>query len=199
MQWPSLILSALLGYLIGPIPTGALMGRLLGVDVSRSGSGHTGATNVARTTGRLWPALVTALLDVFWGLLPVLLAKRWFAGPWPPVAAGTLAVAGHNWSAYLRFRGGVGIATFGGTILGLVSGTTALQGAALLIVLWIAIYRVLRHAPRTTVLVALSVAPLLWSLGAPANATWAAAFGVMPVIIQSLRDWNRVYEPKGAA
>ncbi len=107
---------ALGGYLLGSLPTGLLVGRILkGVDIRDYGSGKTGVTNTLRTLG--WgPAAVVLVCDILKGVLPVLLARQLTGSAWVPVAAGLGAIAGHDWPLYAGFRGGRGVATsFGAT------------------------------------------------------------------------------------
>ena len=110
-----LVSVAILGYLLGSIPVGFLMGKLRGIDVRRYGSGATGGTNVLRTLGP-WAALFTVLCDIGKGLLAAYLGQR-LAGEWGFVAAGLLASLGHSYPVWLRFRGGKSVATSGGVML----------------------------------------------------------------------------------
>jgi len=115
-------------YLCGAIPFGLLIGLARGVDVRTRGSGNIGATNVGRILGKPWGLLAFAC-DLFKGLLPVWLAGRWLtaqaAGPltaadffvWMAVAAA--AIVGHVFPVYLRFKGGKGVATALGVLLGI--------------------------------------------------------------------------------
>lgn len=118
--------SCVVSYLLGAIPNGYLIGRMRGVDVRTVGSGNIGATNVLRSLGRGWGAL-TFTLDVLKGFLPAFLAPILAAqtgGVAAPKAlalcCGAAAVAGHNWPVYLRFKGGKGVATSAGALLGVV-------------------------------------------------------------------------------
>lgn len=107
--------AGVLGYLLGSVPFGYLLGRLRGVDVRRHGSGATGATNVARTLG-LGPALLTVALDALKGFLAAYLGLR-LGGEWGYAAAGLGAVLGHSWPVWLGFRGGKSVATGAGVLL----------------------------------------------------------------------------------
>ncbi|HEX6778255.1 MAG TPA: glycerol-3-phosphate 1-O-acyltransferase PlsY [Ktedonobacterales bacterium] len=122
-----LVLTALIGYLAGSFPSGVIVGKLYGVDVLAHGSGHTGATNVLRTAGGKAAAIVV-LLDIAKGALAVLLARFLLfpasANPagldlalWAEPIAGLAAILGHNFSLFLRFKGGRGVATGGGAAL----------------------------------------------------------------------------------
>jgi glycerol-3-phosphate acyltransferase PlsY len=97
-------------YLIGSIPSGLILGKLRGVDVREYGSGKTGTANVLRTLGTR-AAAVALVADVLKGVIAVLLAKYVLGSPVGEMAAGFAAVAGHNWSVFIRFRGGRGVAT----------------------------------------------------------------------------------------
>lgn len=112
--------AALLGYLLGAIPFGVLVGRLVGgPDLRRHGSQRTGATNALRTLG-VPAAAAVLLLDVAKGVAAVLLARWLFvADPlvdWAAAIAGFAAIIGHNWSVFIRFTGGRGVATSAGAL-----------------------------------------------------------------------------------
>jgi glycerol-3-phosphate acyltransferase PlsY len=132
----------LIGYLIGALPFGMIAGRLAGgVDLRETGSRRTGATNTLRTLGWRWAALVL-LLDAGKGVAAVLLARLLYvAGPpgspeWVQAAAGVAAVVGHNWSAFIGFRGGRGVATSGGGMLVLSPLTLLVVGPLAALVIW---------------------------------------------------------------
>ena len=122
------IIAWILGaYLVGGIPFGYLIGRLRGDDVRTVGSKNIGATNVFRTVGKKWGLLAFAC-DVLKGMLPVLAVRAW--GPQAahlPLVVGVACVVGHMLTPYMRFRGGKGVATAFGMLLGLVP---ALVGTA---------------------------------------------------------------------
>src|SRR5688572_19228228 len=115
-------IGAVLGYLFGMIPTGAIVGRRHGVDLTRVGSGSTGATNTLRTLGKRW-ATVVALGDLLKGALAVLVAgwltggAPWEAVTWGQAVAAAFAAIGHTYSPLLGFRGGKGILAGGGTLI----------------------------------------------------------------------------------
>jgi len=109
---------AFAGYLLGSIPFGIVITRLLGLgDLREIGSGNIGATNVLRT-GHKGAALATLLLDSGKGAIAVLLA-RWLGGDMAAVLAGAGAILGHCFPVWLGFRGGKGVATFLGTVIAL--------------------------------------------------------------------------------
>ncbi|MBE2233857.1 MAG: glycerol-3-phosphate 1-O-acyltransferase PlsY [Anaerolinea sp.] len=118
MNLPNLIVSILIGYLIGSLPIGYLLGRTKGIDVRTIGSGRTGGTNVYRALGaRL--GLLTGVLDFAKGAVSVLLIRSFFGDEAAAALAGAAAVAGHNWSIFLGFKGGAGGSTAAGALLAL--------------------------------------------------------------------------------
>lgn len=115
--WIAPTAALLIGYLLGSIPFGIVLTRAGGAgDLRRVGSGNIGATNVLRT-GRKGLAAATLLLDLAKGAVAVLVAERLFPGDGMLAAAG--ALIGHCYPAWLRFRGGKGVATLMGVVLAL--------------------------------------------------------------------------------
>ena len=103
-----ILLTALVAYLIGSIPTGYLIVKIkTGQDIRQIGSGSTGATNVKRVLGKKW-FFIVMLLDAFKGALPVLLAKLFIADVFGifAVVASIFVIIGHSKPIYLQFRGG---------------------------------------------------------------------------------------------
>jgi acyl phosphate:glycerol-3-phosphate acyltransferase len=110
-------LSFALGYLLGSIPFGLLLAKLAGLgDLRQIGSGNIGATNVLRT-GNKGLAALTLLLDLLKGTAAVWVG--WHFGPYAAMAAGLGAFLGHLFPVWLGFRGGKGVATYIGVLLGL--------------------------------------------------------------------------------
>ena len=123
---PSLsLLSIVLAYVCGSIPTGELIGRRLGIAIRASGSGNIGATNVARTAGKT-AGILTLVGDMLKGLIPVLVVRQLGLGE--NVEAGTVlaTILGHMFSIFLGFSGGKGIATGCGAFLGIAPQATLL-------------------------------------------------------------------------
>ncbi len=107
---------AALSYLFGAIPFGVLVARTYQIDIQRVGSGNTGASNVLRAAG--WgPAMVVALADIMKGGIAVLIAQALGMPGLEIAVVGFCAVLGHNYSIFLGFRGGKGVATSYGTVL----------------------------------------------------------------------------------
>lgn len=116
----SIVLSAALGYVLGAIPFGLIIGRLTrGIDLREYGSHRTGATNALRTLG-MPAAAAVFVLDVAKGVAAVTLARALFADDpmveWAAAVAGVAAIVGHNWSLFIGFTGGRGVATSAGAL-----------------------------------------------------------------------------------
>ncbi len=108
-------------YLLGSFPTAYLLGRLFKkVDIRETGSGNVGGMNIYRSAGFL-PGFLTILIDIGKGTLAVLLAMNWSEEPLVVFMAGILVVLGHNYSVFLRYRGGKGLATTLGVFIALSS------------------------------------------------------------------------------
>ncbi len=107
-------------YLLGAIPTSYLAGRVFkGIDLREHGSKNLGATNVYRIMGWRY-AIPVGIFDVAKGAVPVLiLGPAASALPWFPLVCGVLAVVGHVFSVFVGFKGGKGVATSAGVVLGL--------------------------------------------------------------------------------
>lgn len=142
------VLVILVSYLIGSIPFGYLAGKIgYGIDIREHGSRNIGFTNVLRTLGPV-PAAITIVGDVLKGVLAVLLARVLNVGDGVVVVAGLSAIAGHNWSLYLRFSGGRGVATGAGVILALTW-----KISLFLIALWLIIVGVTRYVSLASIIV----------------------------------------------
>ncbi len=118
-----LILVFVLAYIIGSIPTGYIIVKVLkGIDIRTVGSGSTGATNVKRVLGTKW-FFIVMLLDAIKGAIPVLIAVHYFNFfdyiGLSPVVAAIAVILGHSKSVFLKFTGGKSVATGVGTILAL--------------------------------------------------------------------------------
>src|SRR5919106_545612 len=120
MEWQQAAVAAVVGYLLGAIPTGMIVARVYrNVDLTAHGSGRTGATNVLRTLGS-GAAAVAFAGDFLKGLLAVLVVRFAFtdAGSWIELIAAVAAVLGHSYSVFIGFRGGRGVVTgMGATIV----------------------------------------------------------------------------------
>jgi glycerol-3-phosphate acyltransferase PlsY len=115
-QW---IANIALGYLLGAIPSGLVVGYAwLRKDIRQMGSGVTGTTNVLRTAGRI-PAAIVMVADISKGVIPAVVGRAVFKDDWVASAGACAAIVGHVWPVFAGFRGGRGVATAFGGILGL--------------------------------------------------------------------------------
>ena len=116
-MWWEFLVCAAVGYGLGSIPAGLIVGRVArGIDIRQYGSGKTGATNVVRTVGVRWGA-VALIGDLAKGALPVVIARIVSDEPYVQTAAGLAAAVGHDWPVFAGFQGGRGVATSFGAAL----------------------------------------------------------------------------------
>jgi glycerol-3-phosphate acyltransferase PlsY len=151
-------LALVLAYLLGSIPSGYVAGRTRGVDLRTVGSGNVGAANVFRSLGRAI-GLGVLVADIAKGAAAALVARALTDDPWP-LLAGCIAVAGHIFPVWLRFRGGKGVATAAGVIVGLMP-----LVAAVLLPAWFAIVAVTRYTSVGSIVAAVAATPLAWLFG----------------------------------
>ena len=190
------LLIAFAAYLVGSIPFGYVLPRLLrGDDIRRHGSGNVGATNVWRVYGRTL-GLPVAVLDVLKGLVPAAVGL-WVGGDWVGVLAGAAAMLGHARPVYLGFsKGGKMVATAGGVALALAP-LAALGCAAI----WLATFAVTRYASLSSMVAAIALPVLCIALGSswPVVAfTALAALAVLTLHRQNVRRLLAGTEPRFA-
>jgi glycerol-3-phosphate acyltransferase PlsY len=164
----------ILGYLLGSIPFGLILTRLAGTQDLRSiGSGNIGATNVLRT-GHKGLAAATLLCDMLKGTVAVMIAG-YFGGPNAAMLAGLGAFLGHLFPVWLKFKGGKGVATYIGVLLGLFWPAAAVFGA-----LWIATALTTRYSSLSALIAAFVTPIFLWWFGHPAL---ASLFAVLTLLL----------------
>jgi glycerol-3-phosphate acyltransferase PlsY len=161
------VIAGVLAYLLGAVPFGFVIARLKGVDIRTQGSGNIGATNVFRVVGKPW-GILTFALDFLKGLVAVLLAPLAGRALAPAadaeilkIVGAALAIAGHNWPVYLGFRGGKGIATSGGAVLGIAWQPVAAGFAA-----WIVIFLLSRYVSVASIVAAITLVSCAWAVPA---------------------------------
>jgi glycerol-3-phosphate acyltransferase PlsY len=168
-----LILALVFGYLLGSIPFGLLLTRAAGLgDVRKIGSGNIGATNVLRT-GNKGLAAATLLLDALKGTAAVLIAGHFV--PEMAVWAGLGAFLGHLFPVWLGFKGGKGVATYLGVLIGL-----AWQVALIFAVVWLVMAFLFRFSSLAALTAAVVVPIALYFMSAPQI---AVLFVVMSIIV----------------
>lgn len=169
----ALVATLIFGYLLGSIPFGLILTRLAGLgDVRSIGSGNIGATNVLRT-GNKKLAAATLILDALKGTFAVLIAWRYGEGA--AIAAGFGAFIGHLFPVWIGFKGGKGVATYLGILIGL-----AWPGALIFAAVWIVTAIVTRYSSLSALLASVIVPIGLYFKGDHAI---AGLFAVLTVII----------------
>jgi glycerol-3-phosphate acyltransferase PlsY len=156
------LLTAVVAYFIGSIPTGYLFGRARGIDIRATGSGNIGATNVFRTLGKT-AGIAVLLIDAVKGFLP---ARFLLCGVTPEtreyhsMIAGLFAILGHNYTCWLRFKGGKGIATSAGVVIALVP-----YGLLITLGVWLIVFAISRYVSLASVIAALVLPFAAWAVG----------------------------------
>lgn len=176
---------AIVSYLLGAIPFGLLIGKARGVDVRTVGSRNIGATNVLRTVGKPW-GILTFILDAIKGFVPAFVFPtlgNHFGLDFQPLEisaliGGIAAILGHNFPIYLRFRGGKGVATSAGALLGI-----APLAAAVGLALWALIFFTTRYVSLASILAAISVPVVGWLYYAKTGRAIPVALTVLAALI----------------
>ena len=192
MAFPNTMLYAIglgfLGYLCGSLPFAIWVTYLIkGVDVRLAGSGHATTTNTFRQAG-FGPGVIVFILDVSKGFLPTWLAIRFSPAAWIIPLTAALSVAGHCWPIFSGFRGGMGLATTGGSLL-------AVEPIGFIIALGvlISLTLIVRHSARAAVFTGILMAPVMWLLGLHGLVFWIAVATGLVIAYRFLVDWNRKY------
>jgi glycerol-3-phosphate acyltransferase PlsY len=208
-------LCPLLAFLLGSVPFGLFIARLKGIDIRQHGSGNIGATNVLRVVGKKY-GITCLLLDALKGFIPVAIAINLiqisgrpvqiplaFLDGWAlkfpaadalkvqflQILTALLAILGHNYSPWVGFKGGKGIATSAGVLLALMP-----FGVILLIVIWVLLFLISRYVSVASIGAAAAL-PLVtlygsWTHGRIQDGTWNKPLFVFSVIIAALAIWK---------
>jgi glycerol-3-phosphate acyltransferase PlsY len=163
MTATAISLLTLLAYLIGSVPFGLLLARTKGQDIRKLGSGNIGATNVLRTLGK--PLGITCfVLDVLKGVLPALffpiIGKLSADFPGIGILFGAAAILGHNFPVFLKFKGGKGVATSAGVLLGV-----APLAVVIGLLTWVIVFYVSGYVSLGSIIASLAVAVTAWIAG----------------------------------
>ena len=179
--WLNACLALIFGYLCGSIPFGILLTRFAGgPDLRSIGSGNIGATNVLRT-GRKGLAAATLIGDMLKGTVAVLVAGALLGRDFALVAA-IGAFLGHLFPVWLRFRGGKGVATYIGVLLGL-----AWPAAIVFCVIWLAIAALTRYSSLAALIASVAAPVFLWWRG---DASAALVFALLSVLLWIMHRGN---------
>jgi glycerol-3-phosphate acyltransferase PlsY len=183
------LLIFVLSYLIGSIPSGYLVARFKGIDIRQRGSSNIGAANVARVMGKKWGYLV-GFCDFLKGFLAVklgfLIAAHFHSGSVPGgVIAAIACILGHNYTIWLAFKGGKGIATSGGAILALLPALVFVSGA----LVWVAVFLISRYTSLASIVAAV-VLPIAVFLVVSRTGTDFWLLVAFTILVASLAIWR---------
>ena len=205
-------LCPLFAFLLGSIPFGLLIAKAKGIDIRQHGSGNIGATNVLRVVGKKY-GITCLILDALKGLIPTIVgislirfagmknpmmisALDPFSAEFPMLTAqvlqvitGLCAILGHNYSPWVGFKGGKGIATSAGVLIAMMP-----AAIVILLVVWLIVFATTRYVSLASI-VAAAVLPLVtlwgsWFHGKIQNGTWNKPLFVFTVIIAVLAVWK---------
>jgi glycerol-3-phosphate acyltransferase PlsY len=198
------IVALITSYLIGSIPTAYLFGKVLkGIDIRKVGSGNVGATNALRALGK-GPGITVLLLDILKGLLVVVFLGNYFADK--PVLLpvlnlrilmGLFCICGHNWTIFLQFKGGKGIATTFGVLIGLsliVTGLNVVIG--LLILTWFTVFFIFRIVSLASICCAIALPVFSLLLKLPVMLIYLSLLLCVFVVIRHKANLLRIFQGK---
>ena len=176
-----IFLLPVLGYLIGSISSAILIARLYGLNDPRTvGSGNPGATNILRTGGKM-PAVLSLVGDILKGLIPILIAKSFTNEPWILALTGLAAFLGHLFPLFFGLKGGKGVATTLGVLLGL-----DVLLALSLVSIWLLSTAIFRYSSLSAVLATVASPLLAWFSFGNSPIFW------MALIIAGLLLWRHL-------
>jgi glycerol-3-phosphate acyltransferase PlsY len=184
-------LCCLIGYLFGSFPAGYFAGRLAGVDVRTVGSGNIGATNVLRVLGKKWgyPVFAIDALKGFAAVRAAFSLVRYWDGAKPygeylAILAAMMAVAGHTFPVWLGFKGGKGVATSAGALIGLMP-----LAVPLVFLVWVVVFETTRYVSLASIIAAISL-PIVAGLLAHWKFVDTAALIYFSLLITLLVLWR---------
>lgn len=208
-------LCPVLAFLLGSIPFGLLIAKAKGIDIREHGSGNIGATNVLRVVGKKY-GITCLLLDALKGFIPVLISLNlirvtghapllsfdlppawplWlessdqFKGQLSHVITALAAILGHNYSPWVGFRGGKGIATSAGALLALIP-----AGIAILILVWLAVFLLTRFVSLASMAAAAALPVITlwgsWHHGRIQDGSWNKPLLFFSIVIGVLAVWK---------
>jgi glycerol-3-phosphate acyltransferase PlsY len=183
--------AAIAGYFLGSCPTGFLIARSRGVDIRKHGSGNIGATNVLRVLGKKWGYLVFAL-DAFKGFAAVRLAlilalalnPNGFYHELVGIVGGLGAILGHTFPVWLRFRGGKGVATSAGVLLGLMP-----VAVVSVFLVWLVLFKTTRYVSVASIGAAFAL-PFFVALYLSINMLAGASLLPFSILIAAVVIWR---------
>ena len=185
MNYQPAHLAALLpvAYLVGSVPCGFLLARAVGIDLRQTGSGNIGATNVFRCAGKTL-GIIAFVLDALKGFLPAFCLPALYVSSAPPapvwlgLACGVAAVPGHNWPVWLGFKGGKGVSTSAGMLLGVAPAAVGIGFAV-----FVPVVILTRWVSLSSMLAALAVAASGFAFYRASNPILVAALCLLALLV----------------
>ena len=176
--WP-----ALLAFFVGATPFGFLAGKMKGIDIRDHGSGNIGETNVLRTLGK--PIGITVLvLDIFKGMIPVIIAKSVSDSSSLHIATAITAILGHNYTFWLKFKGGKGIATTAGAVIPILTIPILVAIAT-----WLLFLKLTRYVSVASIAAALAI-PITLSIQNLVSGQWDRVVFGLAAFVCLLAIWK---------
>lgn len=182
----------LAGFIAGSVPFGLLVGRLKGIDIRKHGSGNIGATNVLRVVGKPY-GIAVFVLDFLKGIVPVAASLYWFPIPsqpeWFPIATGLAAILGHNYSPWVGFKGGKGIATSAGVLLGLFPWPLVIG-----VTVWGGVFKATRYVSVASMAAAAAIpcAEFAFALATGARRPYSLGFTILIAVLALWRHRSNI-------
>ncbi len=172
-----------LAFIVGATPFGLIVGKLKGIDIREHGSGNIGATNVLRTLGK--PIGITVLvLDILKGLVPVLIAMLISDNSILHIATAVAAILGHNYSFWLKFKGGKGIATTSGAMLLIITIPLVVS-----ILAWLIVLKTSRYVSVASIVAAIAI-PLTIIVQNVISGSWDVPIFVFGCFLCLMAIWR---------
>jgi len=194
MEFLSIFVIVLAGYLLGSIPVGFLVARAKGIDIREHGSGNIGATNVFRTLGKGYGIFVF-ICDALKGVGAVFLGRmiyecfntplpgsHYYVSPWIGILGGIACILGHNFPVWLKFKGGKGVATSLGVVIGLVP-----LAAVISFAIWASVLFTSRYVSLASIIAAIAVPIIVAFTASPADKTPLLVFTMLAASLIVLR------------
>ncbi|MDP2938110.1 MAG: glycerol-3-phosphate 1-O-acyltransferase PlsY [Candidatus Omnitrophota bacterium] len=203
MLW--IVLGILISYLIGSIPTAYIFGRVLkGIDIRKFGSGNVGATNALRVLGK--PAGIAVLvLDILKGFVVVfflgnIIVARITGIPddiTTRVLLGLSCICGHNWTIFLKLKGGKGMATTLGVLLGLTVKVAGLKLIFVMVILtWLVVFIITRIVSLASMISGIALPVYMFLLKQPSILIYSSVLLCIFIILRHKSNLKRLFQGK---
>lgn len=202
MLW--IILGIIISYFVGSIPTAYLFGRALkGIDIRSFGSGNVGATNAMRLLGKR-AGVSVLLIDIIKGALPVIFLADYiltkqvnFPAAILRIILGIACICGHNWTVFLNFKGGKGVATTFGALIGLAFKITIFAKIiSLMILIWLTVFLLTRIISLASLLAAISFPIMMFLFKEAATLLIFSIVMASFIVLRHRANLTRIFQGK---